>query len=40
LGVLIENSRRARLSDGSPQKYVETGWSYTRTGSGMDFLYR
>jgi hypothetical protein len=40
LGTLIENSRRARLSDGSPQKYVETGWSYARTGSAMDFLYR
>jgi hypothetical protein len=40
LAMLIENSRGARLSDGSPQNYVETGWRYARSASAMDFLYR
>jgi hypothetical protein len=39
LAMLIENSRGARLSDGSPQNYVETGWRYARSASAMDFLY-
>jgi|ERR1700722_3076859 hypothetical protein len=40
LRTLIDNSRGSRLSDGSSQNYVETGWTYTRTATAMDFLYR
>jgi len=31
LSKLIARARDTRLSDGSPQNYVETGWTYSRT---------